>query len=338
MRPRREDSGSSTEDATIARLPVGDGSVRDGTEHASSSGQVDFSWVADEPLEEESGFCDEAIVAYAMVETIGREDPPNWYCCAPKEEDRICHHFPGKQFTMYEFAFREAGIRLPFNSFQMSVFKWLRLAPSQLHPNALAFMRAFELVCQFLGIGCTRALFFHVFHLQRSGSRGRHSWVSFKQPVRLFKTYEDSVRHFKNRWYVVMPITRAALHSLYYYQRKPNGEETLMSKIPLRWQRDHFDLSTAHYRVKYAMLGEEDRLAYKKLVDYVQSFSLGFWANRQGVPYLDEAGELITETRYINTKALLECDTEEEALALLSRQTLFSFLFLFMTSLANVCV
>ncbi|KAI5419410.1 hypothetical protein KIW84_043547 [Lathyrus oleraceus] len=318
LRPRREDSGSSTEDATIARLPVGDGSARDGTEHASSSGQVDFSWVADEPLEEESDFCDEAVIAYAMVETISREDPPNWYCCAPKEEDRICHHFPGKQFTMYEFAFREAGIRLPFNSFQMSVFKWLRLAPSQLHPNALAFMRAFELVCQFLGIGCTRALFFHVFHLQRSGSRGRHSWVSFKQPVRLFKTYEDSVRHFKNRWYVVMPITRAALHSLYYYQRTPNGEETLMSKIPLRWQRDHFDLSTAHYRVKYAMLGEEDRLAYKKLVDYVQSFSLGFWANRQGVPYLDEAGELITEARYINTKALLECDTEEEALALLS--------------------
>ncbi|KAI5407378.1 hypothetical protein KIW84_053579 [Lathyrus oleraceus] len=318
LRPRKEDSGSSTEDATIARLPVGDGSVRDGTEHASSSGQVDFSWVADEPLEEESDFCDEAITAHAMVETISREDPPNWYCCAPKEEDRICHHFPGKQFTMYEFAFREAGIRLPFNSFQMSIFKWLRLAPSQLHPNALAFMRAFELVCQFLGIGCTRALFFHVFHLQRSGSHGRHSWVSFKQPVRLFKTYEDSVRHFKSRWYVVMPITRAALHSLYYYQREPNGEETLMSKIPLRWQRDHFDLSTAHYRVKYAMLGEEDRLAYKKLVDYVQSFSLAFWANRQGVPYLDEAGELITETRYINTKALLECDTEEEALALLS--------------------
>ena len=238
-------------------------------------------------MEEESDFCDEAIIAYAMVETISREDPPNWYCCAPKEEDRICHHFPGKQFTMYEFAFREAGMRLPFSSFQMSVFKWLRLAPSQLHPNALAFMRAFELVCQFLGIGCTRALFFHVFHLQRSGSRGRHSWVSFKQPVRLFKTYEDSVRHFKSRWYVVMPITRAALHSLYYYQREPNGEETLMSKIPLRWQRDHFDLSTAHYRVKYAMLGEEDRLAYKKLVDYVQSFSLAFWANRQGVPYLD---------------------------------------------------
>ncbi|KAI5407008.1 hypothetical protein KIW84_053316 [Lathyrus oleraceus] len=117
LRPRKEDSGSSTDDATIARLPVGDGSVRDGTEHASSSGQVDFSWVADEPLEEESDFCDEAITAHAMVEAINREDPPNWYCCAPKEEDRICHHFPGKQFTMYEFAFREAGMRLPFSSF-----------------------------------------------------------------------------------------------------------------------------------------------------------------------------------------------------------------------------
>ena len=51
---------------------------------------------------------------------------------------------------MYEFVFEEVGMRFPFNDFQVGVFQWLQLAPSQLHPNALAFMRPFELVCQYL--------------------------------------------------------------------------------------------------------------------------------------------------------------------------------------------
>ncbi|KAI5436892.1 hypothetical protein KIW84_023132 [Lathyrus oleraceus] len=291
LRPRKEDSGSSTEDAIIARLPVGDGSVRDGTEHASSSGQIDFSWVADEPLEEESDFCDEAITAYAMVETISREDPPNWYCCAPKEEDRICHHV-GLQVA-------PAGA-VPTTSQRSRIYAGIRVSlpvpRPWLHPGSL---------------------------LPRLPSpEVRFPWSPQLGFLQAARASVQDVRGFCSPFQ--KPVVRGDADYpgcpslLYYYQREPNGEETLMSKIPLRWQRDHFDLSTAHYRVKYAMLGEEDRLAYKKLVDYVQSFSLGFWANRQGVPYLDEAGELITETRYINTKALLECDTEEEALALLS--------------------
>ena len=48
---------------------------------------------------------------------------------------------------MYGFAFKEARMHLPFNDFQVRVFQWLQLAPSQLHPNALEFMQVFEFVC-----------------------------------------------------------------------------------------------------------------------------------------------------------------------------------------------
>ncbi|MCI57434.1 hypothetical protein A2U01_0078685, partial [Trifolium medium] len=74
----------------------------------------------------------------------------------------------------------------------------MNLAPSQLHPNLMAFLRAFELVCQYLEVEPIVPLFFRVFKLQRQPSRdGRHGWVSLKQQVKLFKMFVDSVRHFK---------------------------------------------------------------------------------------------------------------------------------------------
>jgi hypothetical protein len=64
---------------------------------------------------------------------------------------------------MYEFAFKEAGLRLPFSGLVVNIFKNLRLAPSQLHPNTMAFIRAFELLCEYLEVEATRRLFFTIF-------------------------------------------------------------------------------------------------------------------------------------------------------------------------------
>ena len=116
---------------------------------------------------------------------------------------------------MYEIAFKDLGLKLPFSDFQVGVFNHLELAPSQLHPNSIAFLRAFELTCRFLRIGATIPLFFRVFHLQRQSRGGRHSWVSLKQSKRLFRMYMDSVRGFKDKWYIVRPVTKTGLESVY---------------------------------------------------------------------------------------------------------------------------
>jgi hypothetical protein len=69
---------------------------------------------------------------------------------------------------MYEFVFKELGLRLPFSPLATKIFAFLRLAPSQLHPNAMAFVLAFEHLCEYKGVVPTRALFFRVFQLQRT--------------------------------------------------------------------------------------------------------------------------------------------------------------------------
>ena len=76
-------------------------------------------------------------------------------------------------------------------------------------------MRAFKLVCQYLGIGAMFPLFFRIFHLQRQSVHGRQAWVSFKQFGKLFRPYLESVRNFKERYFVVKPLTDAAIDSLY---------------------------------------------------------------------------------------------------------------------------
>jgi hypothetical protein len=40
--------------------------------------------------------------------------------------------------------------------------------------------------------------------------------VSFKQQIKLFEMYVDSIRGFKERYYVIKPMTDAARESLYH--------------------------------------------------------------------------------------------------------------------------
>jgi hypothetical protein len=86
---------------------------------------------------------------------------------------------------MYQIAFNEFGYRLPFTDFEVAVLDHLHVAPSQLHPNSLAFFRAFEIVTTYFSIVPTLELFFYAFCLQRSKQKGdaenKHGWVSFTQ-------------------------------------------------------------------------------------------------------------------------------------------------------------
>ncbi|MED6200437.1 hypothetical protein PIB30_085068 [Stylosanthes scabra] len=46
--------------------------------------------------------------------------------------------------------FTDFGVRVPFTDFQQRLLNRASVAPSQLHPNACASIRCFELVTEFL--------------------------------------------------------------------------------------------------------------------------------------------------------------------------------------------
>ncbi|MCI63369.1 hypothetical protein A2U01_0084626, partial [Trifolium medium] len=72
--------------------------------------------------------------------------PANWEVHCPLEGRRICSPFSESGFSMYEFVFKDLKFHMPFSNLTIRVFGRLNLAPSQLHPNSLAFIRAFEMV------------------------------------------------------------------------------------------------------------------------------------------------------------------------------------------------
>ncbi|MCI91566.1 hypothetical protein A2U01_0112860, partial [Trifolium medium] len=45
---------------------------------------------------------------------------------------------------MYQIAFEQLGYKMSFTDLETAVFRHLHVSPSQLHPNSLAFLRAFE--------------------------------------------------------------------------------------------------------------------------------------------------------------------------------------------------
>jgi len=89
----------------------------------------------------------------------------DWEVVLPSTSDRVCSEYENHFFPMYEVVFKAMGFRLPFSDFQREVFCWTKLSPSQIHPNSYAFMRSFELVCEYLNV-----LAFKMFSLPSSPS------------------------------------------------------------------------------------------------------------------------------------------------------------------------
>lgn len=231
---------------------------------------------------------------------------------------------------MYEFVFKDLGFRLPFTSFQMALFTDLTLAPSQLHQNAFAFMRAFEIVCEYLRIGATVPLFMRCFRVQRQSREGRFNWVSFKNvDHRLFKMYTDSVKYFKDKYYLIRPKSLSTSTLVLRWVpvtdeegrtivEEDGGIKTkLTSAFPFKWWQGHFLNDAWDYSYTDDELDEQDLAAHAKLYWYIEKFSAAQWVTRTGEPIVDEKGDGVREARSIDTKSLLSCRTAREAHILL---------------------
>ena len=134
------------------------------------------SWPGNESLETESVFS-EGGTGEIPFSSIGRSE--DWEVLLPSTCDRVCSEYENHVFPMFEVVFKDMGFRLPFSYFQREVFRWTKLSPSQIHPNSYAFMRAFELLCEYLKVPTFKNVFFTIFIVQRG-----NDLVSFRQTKR----------------------------------------------------------------------------------------------------------------------------------------------------------
>jgi len=108
-----------------------------------------LTWPGEEPLETESSFATDGTGEIPFTSVGPSED---WELVLLSTSNRVCSEYDDYVFPIYEVVFKDMGFQLPFSDFQREVLCWTKLSPSQIHPNSYAFMKAFELVCQYLGI------------------------------------------------------------------------------------------------------------------------------------------------------------------------------------------
>ncbi|CAI8591638.1 unnamed protein product [Vicia faba] len=131
--------------------------------------------------------------------------------------------------------------------------------------------------------------------------------------------YMDSVRDFKDKWYILQPSTQTAVDSLFEstavvdkngelcLDSEGNSEIGKVSKFPIHWCSSHYVHGPGYYHTPAGGMNAGDEEVYGVLNKFVDGFFPARWVTREGNDILDEDGESTFEARSINTKALVEC-------------------------------
>ncbi|MED6144047.1 hypothetical protein PIB30_011840 [Stylosanthes scabra] len=187
-----------------------------------------YSWVKGEVRELSSLFLD-----MESVEKIG--DPSIWVRegsgvklrFLPCEEgDRVYFRGEGWEYVyIYTTVFLDVGIKFPFTEFECGVLSQLKCAPSQIHPNAWAFIRGFEILMEYLGVDPLLEVFFSFF--QAKGVRkGGLVTLNNVQGKTLFELYRQSYKDFKE-----MFVKVACAEELFPFYL----DEFDLERFPLYW-------------------------------------------------------------------------------------------------------
>jgi hypothetical protein len=225
----------------------------------------------------------------------------------------VCSEYENYVFPMYEVVFKDMGFRLPFSNFQREVLRWTKLSPTQIHLNSYAFMRAFELLCDYLSIPASKNVFFSFFTVQR----GTY-WVSFRQTQKMFEIFAGKVRSFKERFFLVRPKSAAALDNLLEVAK--DGVRERRPFFHLCWSQDHFAYEPKDFGQTIANLTDEEKSLRQQLWAFVESLPQRVNTDRRGNPLMSADGTPATEPCLINTHELLTSDDSEACLG-----SLFSF-------------
>lgn len=89
--------------------------------------------------------------------------------------------------------------------------------------------------------------FFSLFNVMTKPKKGtkkdgeaRQGWVSFRQPMKHFELYTQSLKGFKGRYFYVVTKNRAARKTFFHYM----GDELGSAKSHFYLNRSHLDSPT----------------------------------------------------------------------------------------------
>ena len=101
-------------------------------------------------------------------------------------------------FFLHATVFKRLKLRLPFTGFECTLFTEVNVAPSQLHPNSWAFIRAFSIMCDYFGCTPSVDAFLYFFEAKSPG-------ISFNGVAGrvLLSLFQQSYKGFKGEFFKV---------------------------------------------------------------------------------------------------------------------------------------
>ncbi|MED6175069.1 hypothetical protein PIB30_075026 [Stylosanthes scabra] len=143
-----------------------------------------------------------------------------------------------------EVMFTEFGVRVPFFDFQQCLLNRFCIAPSQLHPNAWASIRFFELVTEWLGLPQEPEVFMTLFTFYSSNTSGKtkKGYMSVRptNKRKIFGLFEDSFHDFKGHFFKIVPV---GSHRPFWLSLEGDG------RFPSYWSdKAGFDVAPVTYK------------------------------------------------------------------------------------------
>ncbi|GAU27966.1 hypothetical protein TSUD_146840 [Trifolium subterraneum] len=149
-------------------------------------------------------------------------------------------------FYMYTHVLQTLNFWLPFSNFECQMLRVMNVAPCQLHPNSWAFLKAFQVVCDYLEIVPTAGVFFSFFQVRNVSP---HSLVSISsQPNKgrfslyasNFKNYRDTfVRFHCGNGFPALMFDASGNHLFpFYWSSAPRLIKGTQAKTLNEYERD----------------------------------------------------------------------------------------------------
>ncbi|MED6109380.1 hypothetical protein PIB30_033076 [Stylosanthes scabra] len=168
---------------------------------------------------------------------------------AARRGERVCFMnlvHPTKPHWLWvnEVMFIEFGIRVPFTEFQQRLLNRACVAPSQLHPNAWASIRCFELVTEWLQLPQEPEVFMCLFTFYSANTQGKtkKGYMSVRPTKyrKIFGLFEDSFHDFKGCYLKILPV---GTHRPFWLSLEGDG------RFPSYWtDRAGFDVAPVTYK------------------------------------------------------------------------------------------